>query len=80
MPSKRGKAAILSTVEPLVGAVVGIVAYGEPYDFPKILGILLILSAVLLLNLHLHIHHSKKSVQKETKKAVSSGSFETVPR
>lgn len=75
-----GKAAILSTVEPLVGAVVGIVAYGEPYDFPKILGILLILSAVLLLNLHLHIHHSKKSVQKETKKAVSSGSFETVPR
>ncbi len=53
---ESGKAAILSSVEPLVGAIVGIVLYGEPYDFTKILGIVLILTAILLLNYQKHVH------------------------
>ena len=45
-----GRAAILAAVEPLVGAVLGMTAYGEPHDVPKLAGILLILAAILLLN------------------------------
>ena len=45
-----GRAAILVAVEPLVGAVLGMTAYGEPHGFPKLLGIALILGAVLILN------------------------------
>ena len=45
-----GRAAILVAVEPLVGAVLGMAAYGEPHDPLKLMGILLILGAVLLLN------------------------------
>ena len=45
-----GRAAILAAVEPLVGAVLGMVLYREPHDLPKLAGILLILAAILLLN------------------------------
>ena len=45
-----GRAAILVAVEPLVGAVLGMVCYGEPHDLPKLAGIALILAAILLLN------------------------------
>jgi drug/metabolite transporter (DMT)-like permease len=45
-----GRAAILVAVEPLVGAVLGMAAYGEPRDAAKLAGILLILVAILLLN------------------------------
>ena len=45
-----GRAAILVAVEPLVGAVLGMVLYREPHDLPKLAGILLILAAILLLN------------------------------
>ena len=45
-----GRAAILAAVEPLVGAVLGMAAYGEPRDAVKLAGILLILAAILLLN------------------------------
>ena len=45
-----GRAAILAAVEPLVGAVLGMAAYGEPHDAAKLAGILLILAAILLLN------------------------------
>ena len=45
-----GRAAILAAVEPLVGAVLGMAAYGEPRDAVKLAGILLILAALLLLN------------------------------
>jgi drug/metabolite transporter (DMT)-like permease len=45
-----GRAAILVAVEPLVGAVLGMAAYGEPRDAAKLAGILLILAAILLLN------------------------------
>lgn len=44
------KAAVLVTVEPLVGALLGIVAYGEPAGLLKIIGIVLILLSVGLLN------------------------------
>ncbi len=45
-----GRAAILVAVEPLVGAVLGMTAYGEPHDLPKLLGIALILGAILVTN------------------------------
>ena len=45
-----GLAALLAAVEPLVGAVRGMAAYGEPHDPAKLAGILLILAAILLLN------------------------------
>lgn len=48
---ESGKAAILATVEPLVGSVVGIVLYGESRGALKIAGILLIFGAIILLNL-----------------------------
>ena len=48
---ETGKAAILATVEPLVGALLGIFAYRESAGFGKILGMLLIFSAVILLNI-----------------------------
>ena len=44
------RAAILVAVEPLVASLLGIFAYGEGHDFPKILGILFVLGAILLLN------------------------------
>jgi len=46
-----GRAAILVAVEPLVGAVVGMVFCRESHSLTKLTGILLILCAVLLLNL-----------------------------
>ena len=44
------RAAILVAVEPLVACLLGIFAYGEGHDFPKILGIVFVLGAILLLN------------------------------
>lgn len=47
----NGRAAILVTVEPLVGALLGILAYHEPANPTKLLGMVLIFGAVILLNL-----------------------------
>lgn len=47
----NGRAAILVTVEPLVGALLGILAYHEPANPAKLLGMALIFGAVVLLNL-----------------------------
>ena len=46
---ETGKAAILVTVEPLVGTLVGCCLYGEPMTVLKALGILLTFGAVILL-------------------------------
>ena len=46
-----GMAAVLVTVEPLVGSVLGIFAYGENAGPQKLLGIALILAAVVLVSL-----------------------------
>lgn len=48
---ETGKAAILVTVEPLVGTLVGCCLYGEPMTFVKAFGILLTFGAVILLGL-----------------------------
>lgn len=45
-----GRAAVLATVEPLVGSVLGIFAYGESAGPQKLLGIVLILTAVVLVS------------------------------
>ncbi len=48
---EAGRAAILVAVEPLVGALIGILVFREDHGPLKLLGILLILAAVVLLNL-----------------------------
>ncbi len=48
---ETGKAAILVTVEPLVGTLVGCCLYGEPMTILKAFGILLTFGAVILLGL-----------------------------
>ena len=50
-------AQVLACVEPLIGAVIGMVFYGDSTSFIKILGIALILFALVLLN----INFKKKS-------------------
>lgn len=47
---EAGRAAILATVEPLVGAVVGIVYFQESHDVVKLAGMALIFGAIVLLN------------------------------
>lgn len=46
------QASILATVEPLVAACVGILCFSEPVTWQKLAGIALILSSVIILNLH----------------------------
>lgn len=46
------KAAILVTTEPLVGALIGIFIFSDPYNIDKILGIALIFAAVILLSVN----------------------------
>ncbi len=48
---QASKAGILATVEPLVATLIGILCFSEPLTVVSGLGILLILSAVILLNL-----------------------------
>ncbi|HCJ01453.1 MAG TPA: EamA family transporter [Clostridiales bacterium] len=45
------RAAILVAVEPLVACLLGIFFYGESHDFPKILGIVYVLGAIVLMNM-----------------------------
>lgn len=45
-----GKAAVLVTVEPVVGALIGVFAWGESAGIIKIIGIILILAAVIILS------------------------------
>lgn len=47
----NGRAAILATIEPLVGALLGILVYGEPANLMKLVGMALIFAAVIVLNL-----------------------------
>ena len=49
--TEPGKAAILATVEPMVATLFGILVFSEPLTLLSGLGILLILSAVVILNL-----------------------------
>ena len=44
-----GKAAILASVEPVVAALLGIVAFGEPLTLGVALGLVCVLGAVVLL-------------------------------
>ena len=47
---ETGKAAIMATIEPFVGAAIGIFIFQEPYDLMKLAGMALILSSVVILN------------------------------
>jgi drug/metabolite transporter (DMT)-like permease len=47
---EASKAEIIATIEPMVATLVGILVFSEPLTFLSGLGILLILSAVIVLN------------------------------
>ena len=47
---ESSRAGILVAVEPLVASLLGILFYGERHSFPKILGIVFVLGAILLMN------------------------------
>ncbi|MBE6361212.1 MAG: EamA family transporter [Treponema bryantii] len=49
---ETGKAAILVTVEPLVGSLIGIFVWKETLDMLKLIGIIMIFIAVILINLN----------------------------
>ena len=57
---ETGKAAIVVTVEPLVGTLVGFIFWKEEINIEKIIGILLIFSAVIILNLKFTNKNSKE--------------------
>lgn len=48
---EASRAGILATIEPMVATLIGVVVFSEPLTILSALGILLILSAVILLNL-----------------------------
>ena len=48
---EAGKAGILATIEPLVATLIGILVFSEPLTILSGIGIILILSAVILLNI-----------------------------
>lgn len=48
---ETGKAAILVTIEPLVGTLIGFIVWKEQISFLKILGIVMIFTAIILLSL-----------------------------
>ena len=47
---EASKAGIIATIEPMVATLIGIVVFSEPLTLMSGLGILLILSAVVILN------------------------------
>ena len=48
---EASKAGIIATIEPMVATLIGIVVFSEPLTLMSGLGIILILSAVIILNL-----------------------------
>jgi len=48
---ESGKAGIIVAVEPVVGSLIGMLAYGEPHNIEKIMGLMLVISAIVLLNI-----------------------------
>lgn len=54
-----GRAAILATIEPMTGTLIGFLVFNEEFSIQKITGILLILGAIILLNLN--IQNTKKA-------------------
>lgn len=47
---EAGQASILATIEPFVAALVGVMFFGEPLTLPKICGMALIFSSIVILN------------------------------
>ncbi|MDD6094372.1 MAG: EamA family transporter [Clostridia bacterium] len=47
---ENGKASVLASVEPVVASLLGVFIYHEKMTLPSLLGVLLVLSAVVLLN------------------------------
>lgn len=48
---ENGRASVLASVEPVVASLIGVIAYHERMTFASAAGVILVLSAVLLLNL-----------------------------
>ena len=62
-----GKAAVLVTIEPLVGCILGLAVFHEEASTTKILGIILILSAVIILAKNQRMHYDNASLSSSSK-------------
>lgn len=49
--TEASKAAILANIEPIVAATIGIIVFSEKISFSKIIGIILVLSAICIVNI-----------------------------
>lgn len=56
------QAAVLATVEPLVGSLLGIVVFGDPFTVWTVLGMALILGSILLLQLPPRRHSASEKI------------------
>lgn len=59
--TETGTAGILATIEPVVSTILSVLIFRETMNWQKVVGIILILSSVLIVNLHLP-HFKKRSV------------------
>lgn len=50
--TEAGKASVLATIEPFVASIVGLIFFNESITIEKVSGMLLILSAVIILNIN----------------------------
>lgn len=50
---ENGKASVIASIEPVVASLLGIIYYHEPCTVPSVLGVVLVLTAVVLLNVKL---------------------------
>lgn len=50
---ENGKASIMASTEPVVATIVGVTVYSEPLTWLNVLGIVLVLSAIVLLNVNI---------------------------
>ena len=58
---EASKAGILATIEPMVATLFGIVVFAEPLTILSALGILMILSAVVILNIKSRDERSRQA-------------------
>ena len=49
---ENGKASVIASIEPVVASLIGIIVYQETLTAAMVIGILLVLSAIILLNIH----------------------------
>lgn len=58
--TEAGKASVIATAEPVVAAIIGATVFSESFSAMKITGMIIIISAILLLNINVNKKTNKK--------------------